>query len=201
LSLINRRLTTKGEYMKKSILTLTAVTLASIAAPAMAGSVTGEVRFADVREGNPDSTEYKVEYSDSLNSFLNFGGELQVKQRENHGSVDSKISVKLGPKTPDVLGFSTATYGEVGRALKAGTDTDFWGAGVKVSRPLIGPVSVNAGYRHRQGFQSADLLNEERLNAGLSLKVSSKVAVGTTYYRTRGTSDSDAIGINITRSF
>lgn len=188
--------------MKKSILTLTAVALAAAATPAVAGTLSAEVRFADVRNGNkPDSTEYKVEYWAPLNSGLNYGAELQVKQRNGAGALDSKVSVKAGPNLPEVLGLHVAAYGELGRSFKVGNNSEFWGAGVKVGRQLYGPVSVTAGYRHRQGFEAADLLNEERLHGGLALDIGSGNAVGATYYRTRGTTNADAIGVNLTHKF
>lgn len=188
--------------MKKSILTLTAVALATVATPAMAGSLQGEVRFADVRNGNkPDSTEYKVEYWAPLNSGLNYGAELQVKQRNGAGALDSMASVKAGPNLPAVLGLNVAAYGELGRSFKVGNNSEFWGAGLKVGRQLYGPISVTAGYRHRQGFEATDLLNEERLHGGLAIDVGSGNAVGATYYRTRGTTNADAIGVGITHKF
>ena len=107
--------------MNKTILSLSALALSAVAAtPALAGSITAEVRFADVRGGRaPDSTEYRVEYAAPLNSFLNYGAELQVKQGAGEGALDSKVSAKLGPKLPDVLGFHSEAYGEIGEKMYA----------------------------------------------------------------------------------
>lgn len=187
--------------MKKTILTLTAVTLAAAATPAVAGTITAEVRLADVRGGQaPDSTEYRVEYFAPANSLINYGAELQVKQRNNAGAVDSKVSVKAGPAIPDVFGFHTVAYAELGKQLKTGNNGEFWGAAVKASRPVIGPVSVNVGYRHREGFGSL-ALNENRLNGGVSLALNDANSLGVTYYRTTGTTRSDAIGVGLNHKF
>lgn len=200
--------------MKKSILTLTAVALATVATPAMADSLTAEVRLGDVRNGKPNSTEYRVEYWAPLNSALNYGAELQVKQRTNEGPLKATISAKAGPALPTVLGMNVAAYGELGQTLseevttKVGTrnvvtggNHEFWGAAVKVGRQLYGPLSVTAGYRHREGFKAASGINEERLLGGLTLALGDKNAVNATYYRTRGTTDADAVGIGFTRKF
>lgn len=188
--------------MNKTILSLSAVALAAVATPAMAGSVTAEVRFADVRGGQaPDSTEYKVEYAAPLNSFLNYGAELQVKQRNNEGALDSKVSARVGPRLPDVLGFHTEAYGEFGQNLKQGANFVFWGAGAKAKRTVYGPVSLTAGYRHREAFEGTSRLSENRLDAGLALDVSAGNTIGAKYYRTTGSSRSDAIGVNVTHSF
>jgi hypothetical protein len=192
----------KGNYMKKTILALTAVTMAAVATPALAGTLQGEVRFGDVRGGAaPDNTEYKVEYWAPATSFANYGVELQTKQKSATGVVDSKVSVKAGPALPDVLGFHTAAYGEFGRQLKQGYNGEFWGAGVKVGRQLYGPISASVGYRHREGFKGGIGLNEERLNGGLALDIGSGNAIGVQYYRTSGTTRNDQIGVGVTHTF
>ena len=190
--------------MKKTILTLSAVAMAAIAVPASAGTLQGEVRFGDVRGGTaPDNTEYDVQYWAPAASFANYGLEVQVKQKSATGALDSKVSAKLGPKLPDVLGFHTAAYGEFGRQLLAGRNGEFWGAGVKVGRQVYGPVSVNVGYRHREGFKSGILLNEERLNGGLAVDIGAGNALGVQYYRTTGAgaTRNDQIGVGVTHTF
>ena len=190
----------KENKLFKTLLTGSACLL--LASPALAAggpSLTGEIRIGDVREHKTDSTEFKVEYWDTA-KFLNFGAELQAKQPENAGSVDSKISLKAGPVLPSILGFTPVAYGEVGRALKSANNYDFWGAGIKTSVAVHGPISVGIGYRHREGFE-AGKMNEERLNGGVSLAVNHDYSLGAQYYRTRGTTNSDAVGISVTRKF
>lgn len=175
---------------------------AMTASAAHAGTITGEVRFADVRNGNkPDSTEYKVEYTAPLNSFLTYGAELQVKQASGEGPLNSKVSARVGPRLPTILGFDSQAYGEVGQNLKQGANFVFWGGGVKTKRALVGPVSLTAGYRHREAFEGTERLTENRLDAGLALDIGSGNSVGAKYYRTTGTTRSDAIGLNVTHSF
>ena len=159
----------------------------------------GEIRIGDVRENKSDSTELKVEYWDTA-KFLNFGAELQTKQADNAGSVDSKVSLKAGPVLPSVLGLTPVAYAEVGHAFKSGNSYDFWGAGIKTSVAVHGPVSVGIGYRHREGFETGKM-NENRLNGGISVAVNHSYSLGAQYYRTRGTTNSDAIGISVTRKF
>lgn len=189
--------------MKKSILTLTAVALATVATPAAARSLTAEVRFGNVNSADtravPDSTEYKVEYWDSIGS-INVGAELQTKQGENAGALGSKVSLKAGPSLPTVAGVHLVAYGELGKNLTAANNYEFWGVAIKARKNLIGPLSATVGYRHREGFDVVDL-NEERLNAGLGYAVDEKLALGVNYYRTRGTKDSNVIGVSVTRSF
>lgn len=186
--------------MKNTMIVLAAVA-AAVATPAMAGTINAEVRFADVRGGAPDSTEYKVDYSAPLTNLLNYGAEITVKQKENAGSLTSKVAARVGPNLPVVLGFKTQAYGEFGEALTAGDDYVFWGAGVKTSHKLYGPVSINGGYRHRSAFDATHRLNEERLNAGLGANIGHGNAVGVNYYRTTGTTRADAIGVGLTHTF
>lgn len=181
--------------------TLTALAVASLMSTAAhAGTVTGEVRLGGVANGQANSTEYKVEYWNTVSGLVAMGAELQTKQAANAGSLGSKASFKLAPVLPTVSGVKTAVYGEVGKNLATGNNYEFWGVGVKAARDLVGPVSVNIGYRHREGFNTIDL-NENRLNAGLGLSLNDSTTLGATYYRTTGTLRSDAIGISVAKKF
>lgn len=186
--------------MKYTLIALAAASLMSTAAHA--GTILGEVRIGGVANGQSNSTEYKVEYSDTFAGLVNYGAELQTKQAENAGALGSKVSLKAGPNLPTVAGFKTAAYGEVGKNLSVGNNFEFWGAGVKVKRDLYGPVSLSAGYRHREGFGgAANTFVENRLNAGLGYALTDSTTVGATYYRTEGTNRTDAIGFSFTKAF
>ena len=182
----------------KKLIAIAALATAAIATPAFAGSLTGEVRLSDVN-GGANATEYRAEYWNSIGA-INLGAEFQTKQGEDAGVLGSKVSVKAGPALPAVAGLHLAAYGEVGKNLEAGHNFEFWGAAVKARKDLIGPLSLNAGYRHRQGFNGGEI-NEERLHAGLGYAVTDKLALGATYYRTRGTGAADAIGLGVTTKF
>lgn len=190
------------KIMKYAMLAAVAAVTALSATTAHAGTLNAEVRLSDVRGGQaPDSTEYRVQWDAPVAYGFTYGAEVQVKQRNNEGNLSSKISGKLGYELPTVLGFKTVAYGEIGRNLETGHNFEFWGAGVKTKRDVYGPVSVNVGYRHREGFNGIDGLNEERVNAGLGLAVTQNDVVGVTYYRTTGTTRQDAIGVGLTHSF
>ena len=197
----------------KKLIAIAALATAAIATPALAGSVTGEVRLGDVRGGKADSTEFRVEAWDSVYGVV-VGAELQAKQAANSGPLKGLLSAKAGLEGPAVAGVHSLAYVELGEALNqkvtttvagrtttTGGNHEFWGAGVKFKRDLIGPVALTAGYRHREGFEAANAMNEERLHAGLALDVSDKTALGATYYRTRGTTNSDAVGLGVTHKF
>lgn len=190
--------------MRKLFTTLLLAASATMAVPATAGTLTGEVRLADPRGGtHTDSTEYRVEAWDKVFG-LNVGAELQAKQPENGGKVSSKASVKTMFALPDVVGFKTALVAEVGQSRTesvAGGNFTFWGGAVNVSRPLVAGFTAHAGYRHREGFNSGNL-KEDRVHGGLSYELSKKDVLGVTYYRTRaGGNDADAVGIAFTRKF
>ena len=189
--------------MKKTILALAAVAATVAATPALAGTLQGEVRFGDVRGGNaPDNTEYRVQWDAPVGGVALYGVELQVKQGNNAGALNSKVSAKLGPALPDVLGFHTAAYGEFGRNLQQSANYEFWGAGAKVSRNVYGPVSLNVGFRHREGFGShSRTLVENRLNGGIGVDVGSGNTLGVNYYRTTGSTRNDQIGVGVTHAF
>lgn len=187
--------------LKNSLMALSATAL-FISSPAFADSITAEVRFSDIRGGNkPDAIEYKVDYAAKLTSFLNYGAELTVKQGNGEGAVTSKAAARVGPRLPDILGFHSEAYGEVGENLKQGANFVFWGAGAKTKYQLYGPLSVSAGYRHREAFEGTSRLTENRLDGGLGLDVGSGNTMAVKYYRTTGTSRSDAIGVSMNHSF
>ena len=179
---------------------MSAVAVLLLASPvAHAGpSVSTEYRMIDNATGS-NADEFKLEYNDSL-SIVNFGGEISAKQTENQGSVGSKLSLKAGPALPEVLGFKPAVYVEAGRSLAKDDDYNFYGIGGKVSHVIYGPISGNVGYRYRKAVNADDLV-ENRANAGLSAKITDQLALGANYYYTRGTSESEAVGFSLTRSF
>jgi len=184
--------------MFKTLLTGSACLL--IASPALANpTLMGEVRIGDVRDNSIDSTEYTAEYWDTA-KFANFGVELQAKQLENEGSLDSTVSVKAGPILANVYGITPVAYVEAGRVFNPGDSFNFWGAGAKASKAVYGPVSIAIGYRHREGF-SSNVMNEDRVNGGISLALKNNYVLGAQYYRTRGTTDSDAVGLSVVRKF
>ena len=188
----------------KKLIAIAALATAAIATPALAGTIAGEVRLGDVRGGKADSTEYNVEAWDSIHG-VKVGAELQAIQGNGSGPINALLSAKAGLEGPSIAGVKSLAFVELGEAFNrkvgnAGGNHEFWGAGVNLKRDLIGPVALSAGYRHREGFAAGDM-NEERLHAGLSYNMNDKTALGATYYRTRGTTDSDAVGLGITRKF
>lgn len=187
--------------MKNLFTIAAAMSLVAFTTPALAEPmVTGEVHFGDARGGaRADSTEYRVEAWDTIGK-VNVGAELQANQAAREGELQAAFSVKAGVDGPSYFGVQTAVYGELGGVLADGNNGEFWGAGVKLTRPIFGSVSVVAGYRHREGFAN-DYLNEDRLNLGLSYAFSDKTSFGAGYYRTRGTFDNETVGVSVTRNF
>jgi opacity protein-like surface antigen len=189
----------------KKLLTVALLAVATLPATAFAdSSLTGEVRFSDPRGGRADSTEYRVEaWKKAFGSVL-VGAELQARQPENEGKLTSKVSVKAGTELSEFAGFKPVAYTEVGQHLAdhvSGGNFNFWGAGLKVSRPLTAGLTLNAGYRHREGFSDGNL-KEDRLHGGISYALTKKTNAGVTYYRTRsGGNDTDAIGVGLTTKF
>lgn len=191
----------------KKLIAFAALATAAITTPALAAdTLTGEVRLSDARGGaRADSTEIRAEYWTAVKGVA-LGAELQSKQADNAGPLKGILSAKAGLNGPEIAGVHSLAYVELGEAFNqkvgaAGGNHEFWGAAVKFKRDLIGPVALTAGYRHREGFDAADRMNEERLHAGLALNVNDKTALGATYYRTRGTTDSDTVGLGVTRKF
>lgn len=184
--------------MRMNVLALAAVAVMA-STSAFAGSVSGEYRMIDNATGS-NADEFKLEYADTLARLVNFGGEISTKQTEHQGSVGSKLSAKVGPALPSILGFKPAVYVEAGRSLSEGNDYNFYGVGGKISRTVYGPVDANVGYRYRKAVDADDLV-ENRVNVGLSAKVADELTVGTNYYVTRGTSESEAVGLSLTRNF
>lgn len=186
--------------MKNFVIGTVFAALALAATPAMAQSVTLEGRFADLQNNRDNATEYRAQYDNSL-AFLKYGVELTTKQGENDGDIGSKIAVKAGVDLDGPLGFKVAPRAEVGYGLRTGDNFEFWGGSVALKRHVIGNVSAEAGYRHRQAFAGGNNFNEERLHGGLTLTLTEKTAINGTYYRTRGTTESDAVGVGVTFGF
>lgn len=185
--------------LKNLIIGATCITV-SPAAVAATPSVTAEVTFSDPRGGSrTDAAEYRIEYNDSVSVF-NYGLEVEARQNSGAGTLGTEISAKVGPSLPSFLGVTSVAYGEIGTALKTGRNYEFWGLGVDAYKKLYGPVSVVVGYRHRESFANR-YKNQERLSGGLTVDMSDNYAVAAQYYRTRGTLNSDGVGVAVTRKF
>ena len=186
--------------MKK--LFLTTALLALIASPAIAASVTGELRVGSDKGKSP--TEYVLDYQAPFFQIfpnLNYGVELATKQQPASGSVASKAVARVGVDLPKVLGFNVGGNVQLGRDLEASTSTtalvnkvnvtsvkggdyNLYGAEAKVSRELVSGITGDVGYRYRNGFEGKGLNNQEtRLNAGLSYEILPSYNVGVEYYR------------------
>ena len=187
--------------MKNTLFVLSAAALLTASA-ATAGTLQGEVRFGDVtNSARTGSTEYKADYSAALNPTFNYGIEMSTKQKEDQGSVDSKLAARIGVAGPTLFDVKTQAYVEGGTAIKQNADATFWGAGAKASRKLFGPVTGSVGYRHRESFAQNDGIKEDRINAGVTVDIGNGNAVGAQYYRTSGTSESAAVGLQISHKF
>jgi hypothetical protein len=198
----------------KKLIAIAALATAAIATPALAGTVSGEVRFGDLRAGRAGTTEYRVEAWDSV-AGANVGAEVQVRQANHQGRLNTLISGKAGLNGPELAGVHTAAYVELGESLSQSVSTyaagrttvtggnkTFWGAAAQAERTVYGPVSAVVGYRHREGFNSgAGRMNEQRLTGGLNLAINDATSVGATYYRNRGTLNSDEVGIGLNTKF
>jgi opacity protein-like surface antigen len=182
--------------MKK--LFLTTALLALIASPAVAATVTAELRAGADKGKSP--LEYKLDYQAPFFQVfpnLNYGVELATRQQPNNGTVASYAVGRVGVDLPTVLGFNVGGNVQLGRNLEAATssvvankavikggDYNLYGAEVNVSRALVAGITGDVGYRFRNGFESKGLDNQEtRLNAGLSYEILPSYNVGVEYYR------------------
>ena len=182
--------------MKK--LFLTTALLALIASPAVAATVTAELRAG--ADGGKSPLEYKLDYQAPFFQVfpnLNYGVELTTKQQPNNGTVASKPVARVGVDLPTVLGFNVGGNVQLGRNLEVATssvvankavikggDYNLYGAEVNVSRALVAGITGDVGYRYRNGIESKGLDNQEtRLNAGLSYEILPSYKIGVEYYR------------------
>lgn len=181
---------------------LAALITLAVSTPALAESLTGELRFADQQGGRrADSTEYRIQYADTYAGIANVGAELTVKQPAHNGALTSKVVLKAGPVLPAIRGFQPIVYVEYGRSMATNKSFNVWGAGAGVSRVLYGPVTAKLDYRVRRGVESRNG-KETRVSGGLSYALDANDSIGVNYYRTRVSGvDSDALGIGYTRKF
>ena len=182
--------------MKK--LFLTTALLALITSPAVAATVTAELRAGADKGKSP--LEYKLDYQAPFFQVfpnLNYGVELATRQQPNNGTVASYAVGRVGVDLPTVLGFNVGGNVQLGRNLEAATssvvankavikggDYNLYGAEVNVSRALVAGITGDVGYRYRNGIESKGLDNQEtRLNAGLSYEILPSYKIGVEYYR------------------
>jgi opacity protein-like surface antigen len=179
---------------------IAALAVSLVSGSAYAGEVSGEVRMGDFAFRHPQYAAYRLEAWENVGPGA-FGAEINTKQDSKHTTTDTKISVKAGMILPEVEKVKSVAYGEYGKNLSSTRDYDFWGVGAKVKIAVYGPVSLDAGYRHRQSV-GGSFLKEDRFNAGVSYALAKNTSVGAMYYHSIGTGrNDDSVGLNFTKSF
>jgi len=195
--------------MKAMILT---AALLAAATTASAGTLTGEVRLADTRSDVKGSTEGFLSYrADVPASYAQvpapyvtgfvWGVEATSLQPEHSGAVNTKLVTQVGAKLAPINGVKVVTVAELGEKFQQGHNTPFWGSSTVATYPVTDRLSVDAGFRYRQGLRNATRMNEDRYNFGASYAVAKDTRVGLEYYRTTGTAHADAIGVKVARTF
>jgi opacity protein-like surface antigen len=182
--------------MKKLLILLACTVMGSAA---LADDASLEVRFGDVAHSSaPSSTEYVLGVSHNLPAGLSVGGELQTRQAS--GAVTGIAAANLGWSTA-VFGLKIKPSVELGHESVSGDSTNFWGAGVNLSYPLVSSVSVEAGYRHREGFGNSELMKEDRVHGGLAMPLTKSDVLAVGYQHYTGTLSQNVIGVSLRHAF
>jgi len=133
-----------------------------------------------------NTNQYKVEATNTIGNFKLIG-EAETTQTKGDGPVSELFAAGVGYKFK-VQGYGVTPFVQVVDVLKTGIeDQGLYGAGVKVNKPVYGPLSVDAEYRFRHAFNGANT-HENREKIGLTLDVNKHHAVGAAFYVYSGTS-------------
>jgi hypothetical protein len=178
---------------------LVALTLAA-AAPAFAGELKIEARDV-TNQGTPGgSAELKLDYKNDLVGRFDYSVELSARQADNTGNLRSSAVGRVQTDFSAPLGFTVTPRVELGASVGNGNNFALWGVEVTAVRQIYGPVSLNLGVRHREGFDDADL-NDNRTAVGLEYALGADRALGLTFYNTNGLVDSSAVGVSYKTKF
>ena len=122
-----------------------ALAFALSASPALADSVSGEVRFID-RDNGLNGQEYVGSYSHH-GYILREGAEISYITGDTPST--TKVAGNVGVEIAGPAGVVLAPKLELGYAInEAGPDGAFWGAGMVATR-AFGPLTAVLGIRHR----------------------------------------------------
>ena len=183
------------------IKTITATAVLVVASTsAMAGDVTGELRWGD------KINQYKVEVSETVKTPIaeiptaKISGEIETEQAYKNGAVKSLFNLGVG--VPFVRnGYTITPYAQLGDKIVTGkTDNVFYGVGAKVSHVISGPVSAELAYRYRGDFSGAEIA-ERRLAASVKYAVDAKQTVSVTAYNYSGSSFDHRFGVGYNYKF
>jgi len=189
----------------KKVISLFAIS-ALFVGSAMAADLSLEGRFANAGSSvEPNSTEYVVAVSTALPApgllgQVVVGGELQAKEYAGSSALTSVAAAHVATSV-SYLGFSATPAVELGRFAVADESTNFWGAGVTVSHAVLGPVSAEVGYRHRESVTSTKLMDENRVSGALVLALNKKSSLAATFYHNTGTLPENQVGVGYRYSF
>lgn len=186
--------------MNKFTIVGAALALSLAAAPAFAGTLKVEARDV-TNQGTPGgAAELKLDYKDDLIGRFDYSVEVAAKQGDNEGAVRNTVVARVQTDFKAPLGFTVTPRVEIGESFGKGNNFALWGVEVTASRKVYGPVSLNLGVRHREGFDSANL-NDDRTAIGLEYALGADRALGLTYYNTNGLVDSSAVGVSYKTMF
>lgn len=189
----------------KKIISLFALS-ALFVGSAMAADLSLEGRFANAGSSvEPNSTEYVVTASTALPATgllgkVVVGGELEAKEYAGSSALTSVAAAHVATSV-NYLGFTATPAVELGRFAVTDVSTNFWGVGVTVSHAVLGPVSAEVGYRHRESVTSTTLMDENRVSGALVLAVSKNSALAATFYHNTGTLPENQVGVGYRYSF
>jgi len=167
--------------MIKTILSSIAMTLL-VSGSAFADSVT-----FGAHGGDNDQRYYDLSVSHSVTGtgFV-VSGQAETEQASTNTLLTQKYSASFGYKLDAPMGISVVPSFEYGVKLLPGTnDESFYGAGVSVSRQVVGPVSATVAYRYRSNF-SGTTISENRESASLDWAVTPKQTLGLTAHTYNG---------------
>lgn len=172
---------------------------ALVATSAAAGTVRGEVVFADIGS-RADQTEYKLSYSDHVLGPVNGTVELSTRQADSRGDVNSSVVGSVFVPVNTFAGVTVTPRLELGETFRRGDNYAFYGVEAVASRRIVGPVSGSVGLRYRNAFENRRQ-SETRASVGLNYDINDRYTAGLTYYNTAGSRSSNTLGVSARAAF
>lgn len=186
--------------MKRTIFAGAVLALSLAAAPAFAGTLKVEARDV-TNQGTPGgAAELKLDYTAPLVGRFDYSVEVAAKQADNEGALRNTVVGRVQTDFKAPLGFTVTPRVELGSSFGRGNNFALWGVEVTAKRTIYGPVSLNLGVRHREGFDASNL-NDNRTAVGLEYALGADRALGLTFYNTNGLVDSSAVGVSYKTKF
>ncbi|MFY8212588.1 MAG: hypothetical protein ACOVLB_07995 [Candidatus Nanopelagicus sp.] len=187
---------------------LVAVAAMLVAGAAQAGGYTSlELSSEEKRATGDDSTKYGVVVGVKVDGGMDYSLKVDTSQTEiGNGSISNGVELRAKKTLAGISAYDIKPYigVRVGQKIQSDDNFSHYAVDYGIKFPIIGDiVFLDLGGRHRNAFDTANVMRSNRAHALVSWNLTKQDTVGVRYSQAYGDTgeEKNAIRLSYTRSF